>query len=141
MEILILLLFGLLVSVVMLPFVAISKANATKRAINDLAAGVSSLENQMRTLQARAVPPMETQRVTEQPVAAKTPTVPPPLPVTTPVPPPAKPLEPPPIPQMPRAPARAKPVLTPRPPIDWEQFMGAKLLDRKSTRLNSSHRT
>src|ERR1043166_6890759 len=28
---------------------------------------------------------------------------------------------------MPRAPARAKPVLTPRPPIDWEQFMGAKL--------------
>jgi hypothetical protein len=127
MEILILLLFGLLVSVVMLPFVAMAKANATKRAINDLAARVSSLENEMRTLQARAVPPMETQRVTEQPVAAKTPTVPPPLPVTTPVPPPAKPLEPPPIPQMPRAPARAKPVLTPRPPIDWEQFMGAKL--------------
>src|ERR1044071_3909 len=123
MEILILLLFGLLVSVVMLPFVAMAKANATKRAIDDLAARVSSLENEMRALQARAVPPMETQRVTEQPVAAKTPTVPPPLPVTFPVspPPPEKRAEPPPIPQRPAASARAKPVITPRPRIDWER--------------------
>ncbi|MFN2540660.1 MAG: DUF2339 domain-containing protein [Chthoniobacterales bacterium] len=127
MEILILLLFGLLVTVVMLPFVALAKANAAKRAIDDLAGRVSSVENEVRTLGPRAVAPMETQRAAEQPVAAAA--VPPPLPVTMPVspPPPEKRAEPTPMRQMPALAARAKPAITPKPSIDWEQFMGAKL--------------
>src|SRR5205823_2492934 len=129
MELLILLLFGLLVSVLMLPFVALARANAVKRSIDDLTARGSSRENEARTLRPRDVSPIETQRAAEQPVAVATTAVPPPLPVTIPVspPPPEKRAEPTPMRQMPAVAAPAKPAITPKPSIDWEQFMGAKL--------------
>src|SRR4029077_19614158 len=50
MEFLILLLIGFLILIVMLPLVAIAKANATKRTVDDLLSRFSSVETEVRTL-------------------------------------------------------------------------------------------
>ena len=128
MELLILLLIGFLILIVVLPFVAIAKANATKRNVDDLLSRLSSIEKDLRTLRQQegfATKP-------EGPAPATPPTVvavPPSPSVIAPVPvrETREESEPPPIPQElieAKVPQPATPV---RPPIDWEQFMGAKL--------------
>jgi hypothetical protein len=123
MELLILLLIGFLIAIFVLPFVALSKANSAKRRIDDLAARFSSLENEVLGLRPQTVSAAKP----EAPEAAVKP-VPPPLPITTPAPvAQGKKGEPPPIPRElleATAPQIARPA---KPPIDWEQFMGAKL--------------
>src|SRR5213075_2749669 len=127
MELLILLLIGFLILIVVLPFFAIAKANAAKRTVDDLLSRLSSVEKDLRALQQQegfATKP-------EGPAPATPPTVvavPPPL-STGPAPVREEPKEsePPPIPQE-LIEAKAPQSPTPaRPPIDWEQFMGAKL--------------
>src|SRR5436190_11814464 len=127
MEFLILLLIGLLIAIFVLPFVALAKAKRAKRSVDDLARRLSSLENELRNLRPQTVSAVQP----EAPVAAPEPrveAVPPPSPAMTPAPVVSKATpEPPPIPQellKPRAPQIARPT---KPPIDWEQFMGAKL--------------
>jgi hypothetical protein len=125
MELLILLSFGLLASVIVLPFVALAKANAAKRNIDDLTTRLSSVENEVRALRRRE--PATTPSQTAAPSAmVKTEAVPPPLPAAIRVPtPPSKRAEPPPIPQKPSEPMKDAVALARS--IDWEQFMGAKL--------------
>ena len=50
MELLILFIVALLIAIVVLPFVALAKANRAKRGLDDLAARLSSLENEVRNL-------------------------------------------------------------------------------------------
>src|SRR5437016_6445531 len=127
MELLILLLLGFLILIVVLPFFAIAKANAAKRTVDDLLSRLSSVEKDLRALQQQegfATKP-------EGPAPATPPTVvavPPPLSTAlAPVREEPKESEPPPIPQeLIEAKAPQPPTLA-RPPIDWEQFMGAKL--------------
>ena len=127
MEFLILILIGFLIAIVVLPSIAIAKANSAKRGLDDLVKRLSSLEKELRNLQAQSVSSVKTeapatapapimqsvaplfQVVTAAPVASETAPGPPPIP--------AELLEP-------SAPKGARPVKL---PIDWEQFMGAKL--------------
>jgi hypothetical protein len=122
MELPILLLIGFLILIVVLPFVAIAKANAAKRATDDLLARLSSVENDLRTLRPSASAAKPTAPVSTSPATL------PPLPVTAPAPVREAPKEsvPPPIPKE-LVEAKAQAVIPVRPPIDWEQFMGAKL--------------
>src|SRR5216110_2868015 len=127
MEFLILILIGFLIAIVVLPSIAIAKANSAKRGLDDLVKRLSSLEKELRDLQAQSISSVKTeapatapapimqsvaplfQVVTAAPVASETAPGPPPIP--------AELLDP-------SAPKSARPV---KPPIDWEQFMGAKL--------------
>src|SRR6266403_6393840 len=127
MEFLGFLIIGFCIAILILPFVALAKANRAKRGIADLARRLSSLENELRNLRPQAVLAVQP----EAPVLAPEPraeVVPAPSPAITPAPVVSKAMpEPPPIPRellKPSAPQIAKPV---KPPIDWEQFMGAKL--------------
>src|SRR6184192_622221 len=123
MEPLILLLIAFLILIVVLPFVAIAKANAAKRTVDDLLARLSSVEDYLRTLRQSASLAKPGAPVSTSPA------IPPPLPVTAPaaVREAPKESEPPPIPQE-LIDAKARQAAIPvRPPIDWEQFMGAKL--------------
>src|SRR5213592_4457701 len=123
MEPLILLLIAFLILIVVLPFVAIAKANAAKRTVDDLLARLSSVEDDLRTLRQSASLAKPGAPVSTSPA------IPPPLPVTAPaaVREAPKESEPPPIPQE-LIDAKARQAAIPiRPPIDWEQFMGAKL--------------
>src|SRR5437867_2608606 len=123
MELLILFVIGLLIAICVLPFVALAKASSAKRALDDLAARLSSLEKEVRGFERDTVPIPESQAA-----VAATETVPPPVRITTPAPAvPEKESVPPPIPErfvQPTVPQIAAPR---RPPINWEQFMGAKL--------------
>src|SRR6476660_9287030 len=127
MEFLGFLIIGFLIAILVLPFVALAKAKRAKRGVDDLARRLSSLENELRNLRPQTVSAVQP----EIPVAAPEPkveAVPSPIPAMTPAPvvSTATP-EPPPIPAellKPTAPQIAKPS---KPPIDWEQFMGAKL--------------
>src|SRR5213594_4041935 len=123
MELLILFVIGLLIAICVLPFVALAKASSAKRALDDLAARLSSLEKEVRGFERDTVPIPESQAA-----VAATETVPPPVRITTPAPAvPEKESVPPPIPERfikATAPQIAAPA---RPPINWEQFMGAKL--------------
>jgi len=123
MELLILIVIGLLIAIFVLPFVAFSKANSAKRSIDDLATRLSSLEKEVRGLERDTVPIPESQAG-----VAATETAPPPVRITTPAPDvPAKESVPPPIPER-FVQATVPQIAAPRrPPIDWEQFMGAKL--------------
>src|SRR5438874_6973296 len=123
MELLILFVIGLMIAICVLPFVALAKASSAKRALDDLAARLSSLEKEVRGFERDTVPIPESQAA-----VAATETVPPPVPTTT-----AaligqeKESVPPPIPERfvkATVPQIAAPA---RPPINWEQFMGAKL--------------
>lgn len=127
MEFLGFLIIGLVIAILVLPFVALSKANRAKRGVDDLMKRLSSLENELRNLRpetALAVQPEAPVAVPEPRVEAVSPpirlvrTAPAVSNATT---------EPPPIPAellkagAPQIGKRTKP------PIDWEQFMGAKL--------------
>src|ERR1041385_4169766 len=127
MEFLGFVIIGLLIVVLILPFVALAKANRAKRGVDDLVKRLSSLENELRNLRPQTVSAAQP----EAPVAAPEPkleTVPPSIPPMTPAAVVSKPTpEPPPIPAellKRSAPQIARPS---KPPIDWEQFMGAKL--------------
>ncbi len=50
MELLVLLIIGLLIAILVLPFVALAKANSAKRSVDNLATRLSSLENEVRSL-------------------------------------------------------------------------------------------
>ena len=123
MEFLGLLVVGLVIAILVLPFVALAKASRAKRGVENLAKRLSSLENELSNLR----PQMASAVQQAAPVTAPKPKMeaaPPPMPAiavsnVTP--------EPPPIPQellTPKAPQAVKPT---KPPINWEQFMGAKL--------------
>src|SRR6266516_1660835 len=125
MELLILMVVGLLIAICVLPFVALAKANSAKRSFDDLATRLSSLENEVRTLGRHTTQGPQPEAAVAAPKAFG---VPPPAPIIT-----AAPIEqekesmPPPIPERfikPSAPQISAPA---RPPINWEQFMGAKL--------------
>src|SRR5437867_5394492 len=123
MELLILFVIGLLIAICVLPFVALAKASSAKRALDDLAARLSSLEKEVRGFERDTVPIPESQAA-----VAATETVPPPVRITTPAPAvPEKESVPPPIPER-FVQATVPQIAAPRrPPINWEQFMGAKL--------------
>jgi uncharacterized membrane protein len=123
MEFLVLFIIGLLIAIVVLPFVALSKANSTKRVVDNLATRLSSLENEVRGLGLRPVSAPQS-----EPAVDVVKAVPPPIPIT---PPPFVVQEeksvPPPVPKK-FVSETVPPVTAPRrQPIDWEQFMGAKL--------------
>src|SRR6266481_5218559 len=127
MEFLGFLIIGFCIAILILPFVALAKANRAKRGVDDLVKRLSSLENELRNLRPQTVSAVEP----EAPVLAPEPRVeaaPPPIPAMTPASVVSKAMpEPPPIPRellKPSAPQIARPT---KPPIDWEQFMGAKL--------------
>src|SRR5881394_3516966 len=123
MELLILFVIGLLIAICVLPFVALAKANTAKRALDDLAARLSSLEKEVRGFERDTVPIPESQAA-----VAATETVPPPVRIATRAPAvPEKESVPPPIPER-FVQATVPQIAAPRrPPINWEQFMGAKL--------------
>jgi hypothetical protein len=124
MELLVLLLVGLSIAIVVLPFVTLAKANSAKRSVDNLATRLSSLENEVRSLREHAIPAPEPAAA----VAPKAFGVPPPVRITTPAP--AVQDErsvPPPIPEKFTKPAVPQITVPARPPINWEQFMGAKL--------------
>ena len=127
MEFLGFLIIGLLIAIIVLPFVALAKAKRAKCGVDDLARRLSSLENELRNLRpqtASAVQP-------DAPVVpeATVETVLPLIPAMTPAPAVSKATpEPPPIPAE-LLKLRARQIARPtKPPIDWEQLMGAKLL-------------
>src|SRR5882724_6440964 len=123
MELLILFVIGLLIAICVLPFVALAKANTAKRALDDIAARLSSLEKEVRGFERDTVPIRESQAA-----VAATETAPPPVRITTPASDvPEKESVPPPIPER-FVQATVPQIAAPRrPPINWEQFMGAKL--------------
>src|SRR6266516_4189958 len=123
MEPLILLLIAFLILIVVLPFVAIAKANAAKRTVDDLLARLSSVEDDLRTLRQSA-----SLAKPRAPVSTS-PAIPPPLPITAPaaVREASKESEPPPIPEELIDAKERQAAIPIRPPINWEQFMGAKL--------------
>src|SRR6266436_4467120 len=128
MEPLILLLIAFLILIVVLPFVAIAKANATKRSVDDLLARLSSVENELRTLGQQEVFATKP----EGPAPATPPTVvavPPPPSVIAPASVREAPKEsqPPPIPQELLEAEAPRAAIPAKAPINWEQFMGAKL--------------
>jgi uncharacterized membrane protein len=123
MEPLILFVIGLLIAIIVLPFVALAKANSAKRDLDDLTARLSSLENDVRRLGQRPVPAPEAEPPAPTAFAA-----PPPLPITAPVlPAQQKETVPRSIPQEFVAPSLTQAMKPAKPPIDWEEFMGAKL--------------
>src|SRR6266446_1666499 len=123
MELLVLLIIGLLIAIGVLPFVALAKANGAKRGVDDLVTRLSSLENEVRNLRPEVVPVLQPEVAVAAMEAILLP-----VPITT-----AAPIGqekvpvPPPIPE--RFIKEAVPQITTpaRPPINWEQFMGAKL--------------
>jgi hypothetical protein len=123
MELLVLFSIGLFIAIVVLPFIALAKANSAKRGVDNLAARLSSLENEVHSLARHTTAGPEPEAA-----AAVVQAVPPPLPITTPAPVVREEKSvPPPIPK--RFVEETVPQITrpPRPPINWEQFMGAKL--------------
>jgi uncharacterized membrane protein len=127
MEFLGFLVIGFVIAILVLPLVALAKANRAKRGVDDLVKRLSSLENELRNLRPQTVSAAQP----DAPVAVlkpRTEAVPPAIPKMTAAPSVAETRpEPPPIPLeflQPRGPQIKRPT---KPPIDWEQFMGAKL--------------
>jgi uncharacterized membrane protein len=121
MELLVLFSIGLLIAIIVLPFVALAKVNKAKRIIDGLATRLASLENQVHRLQTVPVSKPEPTVAVVEAVASS-------LPITTPVPLAQEDKSvPPPIPE--KFIKSTVPQITrpPKPPINWEQFMGAKL--------------
>ena len=118
---------GIAIALLVLPFVAVAKAIKAKRIAEDLSRRLTSLEKEVRDLRPQTVAAVKP----EAPVTAPAPieeAVVAPISVVTPAPVASEPTpKPPPIPQellVPKASQLAKPT---KPPINWEQFMGAKL--------------
>ena len=123
MELLVLFIIGLLIAIIVLPFVALAKANSAKRGIDDLAARLESLENEVHSLRQRTVtaPKFEAAVIAVE-------AMPSPLPIATPIPiVQERKSEPPPIPDEFVKATVSQIAATRRQPINWEQFMGAKL--------------
>jgi uncharacterized membrane protein len=123
MEFLGFLIVGLVIAILVLPFVALAKANRAKRGVEDLAKRLSSLENELRKLQPQTVSAAQP----EAPAAApepRTEAVPQPIPAIAVS---KATAEPPPIPRELLTPKTPQLTKATKPPIDWEQFMGAKL--------------
>ena len=59
MELLALFIIGLLIAIIVLPFVALGKANSAKRGVDDLVTRLSSLENEVRNLRPEVVPALQ----------------------------------------------------------------------------------
>ena len=122
MELLVLLLIGVLILIVVLPFVAMSKASAAKRSVDDLFTRLLSVENDVLTLRRQNGSAATRPQAQSSEIAARAETSPPPLPAIS--------VQPTPEQAKPPKPVQAKPPPPPTPvraPIDWEQFMGAKL--------------
>jgi hypothetical protein len=123
MEVLVLFIIGLLIAMFVLPFVALAKANAAKRGIDDLAARLESLENEVHSLRQHTVTAPKSEAAV---IAVEA--IPSPLPIATPIPiVQERKSEPPPIPDEFVKATVSQIAATRRPPINWEQFMGAKL--------------
>src|SRR5881392_2360919 len=123
MEFLGLLIIGFVIAILVLPFVALWKANRAKHAVDDLVKRLSSLENELRNLRPQTVSAAQSEVAVAapQPRVEAVPTMIPAPVVSTATP------QPPSIPREllgPTAPQIPQPS---KPPIDWEQFMGAKL--------------
>ena len=127
MEFLIFILIGFLIAIVVLPSIALARATSAKRGLDDLVKRLSSLEKELRNLQAQSVSSVKT----EAPATAPAPimqSVAPLFQVVTPVPVASETAPgPPPIPAELLEPSAAKSARPVKLPIDWEQFMGAKL--------------
>ena len=112
---------GLLIAIIVLPFVALAKAKRAKRGVDDLVTRLSSLENEVRNLRSEVVPALQPEVAG---VAMET--VPLVVPITTAaVIVPEKESVPPPIPERFIKEAVPQIATPPRPPINWEQFFGA----------------
>jgi Predicted membrane protein (DUF2339) len=123
MEFLGFLIIGFAIAILVLPFVALAKANRAKRGVDDLVKRLSSLESELRNLRPQTISAVQA----DTPVVAIEPKLEAAAPTIPAVAVSNVTAEPPPIPQeflTPKAPHIAKPV---KPPINWEQFMGAKL--------------
>src|SRR6266478_4795250 len=123
MELLVLFVIGLLITILVLLFVALAKVNSAKRGVDNLATRLSSLENEVRSLGRHTTPAPEPEAAVAvaQGVPPSIPIITPPLIVQE------KKSVPPPIPK--RFVEETGPQITApaRPPINWERFMGAKL--------------
>lgn len=127
MEFLGFLVIGFAIAILVLPFVALAKANRVKRGVADLARRVASLEKELRKLRPQTVSAVQREARVTAP-EPKVEAAPPPMPAITPVPAISKATpEPPPIPQELLTPKAAQLARPTKPPINWEQFMGAKL--------------
>src|SRR4029450_2311021 len=125
MELLVLFIIGLLITIVVLPFIALTKVNSAKRIIDGLVTRLSSLENEVHSLRRHTGPVPEPEAVVAAP---RTFVASPPPPFTTPAPAAQeKKSVPPPIPEKFTKPAVAHTTVPARPPINWERFMGAQL--------------
>src|SRR5215469_13954708 len=98
MEFLGFLIIGLAIAILVLPFLALRKANRAKRVVQDLVRRVASLENELHNLRPQTVSPVQEARVTAP--EPKVEVVPPAILPMTPAPAVSKVMaEPPPIPQ------------------------------------------
>jgi hypothetical protein len=59
MEFLVLFIIGPVIAMIVLPFVALAKANSAKRGVDDLVTRLSSLENEVRNLRPEVVPAVQ----------------------------------------------------------------------------------
>ncbi|HXI75109.1 MAG TPA: hypothetical protein VNG94_05950, partial [Pyrinomonadaceae bacterium] len=116
MELLGFLVIGLVIAILVLPFVALAKANRAKRGVDDLVKRLSSLENELRNLRPQTVSAMQPEPAAGAP-EPKVEAVPSPSPAMTSAPVVSKAMpEPPPIPQellKPSAPQIARPTKPP----------------------------
>ena len=121
MELLVLFIIGLLIAILVLPFMALAKANSTKRIVDGLATRLASLEEQVHSLQTVPVSKSEPTVAVVKAVASLVPVITP-APVVQ-----EQKSVPPPIPE--KFVKSIPPQITrpPKAPINWEQFMGAKL--------------
>jgi hypothetical protein len=126
MEFLILLLIGLSIAICIVPFVALRRANRAKHSVDDLFRRLSSLEDEMRSLRGHVTSPMKVEMAAPPPEAVS-----PPASLITPAQAVSETAsQPPPIPHefiQPTQPGVPQISIPRKPPIDWEQFMGAKL--------------
>src|SRR5438034_1947340 len=125
MELLVLFIIGLLIAIIVVPFVALAKANSAKRGVDDLVTRLSSLENEVRNLRPEVVPVLQPEVAAAAPKAFGVPSL---VPITAVAPIGQEKVSvPPPIPERFIKEAVPQIATPPRPPINWEQFMGAKL--------------
>src|SRR5262249_34483072 len=79
MEFLGFLVIGLVIAILVLPFVGLAKVNRTKRVVQDLAGRVASLENELRNLRLHTVSPVQPEARVAAPEPRAEP-APPPMP-------------------------------------------------------------
>src|SRR5262249_8020226 len=127
MEFLGFLVIGFLIAILVLPLIALAKANRAKRGVDDLVKRLSSLEDELRNLRPQTVSAVKSEASVPAP-APRMEAGPPPIPAMAPAAVVSKETpEPPPIPRELLKPSAAQIARPTNPPIDWEQFMGAKL--------------